>query len=295
MKFLFFDIECSNGYNICSFGYVLTDTDFRILEKKDIIINPESKFILSSKGSRPKIQLAYSEEFFYKQNPFDFYYNDIKSLLTNKNYIVFGHSINSDFNFLNIACKRYNLPIIEAFGYDTQKMHLKLYKAPHALSLENIIDDLEIEHNLTFHKSCDDANGTMLVLKHIFQEESLTIEKLKSDFDDCLVKNQIQPEKIKRESFNDKVDKLRAKYSNMKFKAKVAFADGFKKLPEKEQLKVIEKLFMNGYDYTSKIFYCDLFIKDNVAGNRNGYFKYLTSKGKKIDSMTSEKFMSSLL
>lgn len=34
-KYLFFDIECSNGYpvssKICSFGYVLTDNEFNVI------------------------------------------------------------------------------------------------------------------------------------------------------------------------------------------------------------------------------------------------------------------------
>ena len=44
MNYLFFDIECANCDNgngkICSFGYVLTDTDFNILEYTDLIIDP---------------------------------------------------------------------------------------------------------------------------------------------------------------------------------------------------------------------------------------------------------------
>ena len=34
MRYLFFDIECCNGRNICEFGYVITDDKFNILEKK---------------------------------------------------------------------------------------------------------------------------------------------------------------------------------------------------------------------------------------------------------------------
>ena len=73
MKYLFFDIECSNGHDICSFGYCLTDEKFKIIKKEDIVINPESKIVLSKKGEVAKIHLAYSQEYFNKQNPFDFY------------------------------------------------------------------------------------------------------------------------------------------------------------------------------------------------------------------------------
>ena len=56
MNYLFFDIECANcdGGNgkICSFGYVLTDTDFNVLEYKDLLIDPKAKFKLNGYGKK---------------------------------------------------------------------------------------------------------------------------------------------------------------------------------------------------------------------------------------------------
>lgn len=43
MRYLFFDIECCNGRNICEFSYVINDDEFNISEKKDIIINPKKQ------------------------------------------------------------------------------------------------------------------------------------------------------------------------------------------------------------------------------------------------------------
>ncbi|MBQ8444603.1 MAG: hypothetical protein IJX25_04550 [Clostridia bacterium] len=60
-KYLVFDIECCNGHNICSFGYAIISEKLRVLLKQDLLINPESKFILSPKGKRPKMELAYPE------------------------------------------------------------------------------------------------------------------------------------------------------------------------------------------------------------------------------------------
>ncbi|MBO5982295.1 MAG: hypothetical protein J6Q06_00265, partial [Clostridia bacterium] len=62
MDYLFFDIECSEGKSICSFGYVLTDEFFCIKEKKDILINPQSYFHTgpwSKKAKDEGISLAY--------------------------------------------------------------------------------------------------------------------------------------------------------------------------------------------------------------------------------------------
>lgn len=44
MKYLFFDIECSNCFNgvgkMCEFGYVLTDENFKIIKMDDIPMSP---------------------------------------------------------------------------------------------------------------------------------------------------------------------------------------------------------------------------------------------------------------
>ena len=48
MKYVFFDIECACVYKnvakICVFGYCVADEEFNILEKEDILINPNGKF-----------------------------------------------------------------------------------------------------------------------------------------------------------------------------------------------------------------------------------------------------------
>ena len=44
MKYLFFDIECSNCHGgigkMCEFGYVLTDENFNIISQDDIPMSP---------------------------------------------------------------------------------------------------------------------------------------------------------------------------------------------------------------------------------------------------------------
>lgn len=205
MKYLFFDIECSNGHDICSFGYCLADEKFKIIKKEDIVINPESKIVLSKKGQTAKIQLAYSQEYFNKQNPFDYYYAKICKLLTNKKHILFGHAIQSDFSFLNIACRRYGLPLIEMEGFDTQKLHHIIYKTPHVESLEKIADELEIEKDFLFHKSSEDAHATMLITKQIFVDNELDINILKEKYSECLIKNNTSEKKVNKKIFEKSI------------------------------------------------------------------------------------------
>ena len=68
MRYLFFDIECCNGRNICEFGYVITDDKFNILEKKDFTINPENKFLGEEDGK-------------YKNNKRKIYQNKRRSII----------------------------------------------------------------------------------------------------------------------------------------------------------------------------------------------------------------------
>ena len=47
LKYLFFDIECSNCFGknpkICEFGYVLTDENFKVIQSDSIPISPGRK------------------------------------------------------------------------------------------------------------------------------------------------------------------------------------------------------------------------------------------------------------
>ncbi|MBO5394859.1 MAG: hypothetical protein J6A28_03035 [Clostridia bacterium] len=199
-KYLFFDIECSNGHDICSFGYAIISDKMRVLLKRDLIINPESKFILAPKGKRPKMELAYPEEFFFKQDNFSAFYNEIKRLLCDEGYILLGHAIQSDFHFLKYACDRYNLPYFDMEGYDTQRIFQRESNADHVESLEKILDHLEIDDSkITFHRSCDDALATFYVARGICRDKDISLDELLLAHPDC----KIETKKI----FDEKEDK----------------------------------------------------------------------------------------
>ena len=63
MKYLFFDIECSvvskKAAKICAFGYCLTDEKFDILEKEDLLINPQGGFHLTDRKGTQGLVLPY--------------------------------------------------------------------------------------------------------------------------------------------------------------------------------------------------------------------------------------------
>ena len=92
MTYLFFDIECANCFDgigkICSFGYVLCDENFSVIETDDLLMNPAAPFdwYLFKKDS--KCKLAYSREDYINNPKFPEHYKKIKSLLEESNRIV---------------------------------------------------------------------------------------------------------------------------------------------------------------------------------------------------------------
>ena len=197
MNYLFFDIECCDGTHICSLGYIITDVNFHILEKKDIIINPELSFRLGP-TKEEELKLCYSKETFYKQKSFPSYYKIIKDLLTLKDTLLLGFSIGNDFNFINIACDRYNLKQLNLVGFDIQKLHKYLSNDNYVRALEKVAEQRNIQHNiLKLHKSCDDAQLSMYILKNICNEENLTINEIVNKYSNCIVQSKIYVKKIK--------------------------------------------------------------------------------------------------
>ena len=176
MRYLFFDIECCDGKNICSFGYVITDADFNVLTKEDIIINPEAEFRLSRSGFDPNIKLAYDESEFFKAEPFPFHYERIKEILMDGNQIVCGHAVNNDAVFLKTACARYKLPQLSYYFADSQKIY-NMLGASVNFSLEKIAENLKIEP-MNLHKSDDDAHLTMLVVKSLCNILKLSLKEI---------------------------------------------------------------------------------------------------------------------
>ncbi len=188
MKYLFFDIECANCFNgqgkICSIGYVLADTNFNIIEQKDIIINPDSKFHLRNKSSGEGIELGYEKEVFLKAPKFDTYYPQIKQLLEDEENIVFGHSVINDINFLLSECNRYNKPYFSFKAYDTQILHRHFMPESKENGLGKICESFGIETE-NLHRSDYDAYLTMQIAKKLCSSHNESLEELLQEAPNC--------------------------------------------------------------------------------------------------------------
>jgi len=172
---LSFDIESCNGNSkeasLCSFGYCLTDEKFNVLEKKDILVNPVSKkFTLTNFKGTKGIKLAYEEKVFRSAPYFIEVYEQIKEVFEKADLVV-GFSINNDLNYLNSACKHYNLKNFIFEFIDVQQIY-SLYKGEQK-ALDKLM--LELHKDFVFHESDEDAWAAILVLQNICQNLNVDV------------------------------------------------------------------------------------------------------------------------
>lgn len=187
VNYLFFDIECANCDNgvgkICSFGYVLCDESFNLIEKQDLLINPNAKF---SYGVMNKkfITLGYPKSEFLCQPKFNERYPFIKEILTRPDQLVIGHAVDNDVNFILGDCDRYRLPVFEYDFFDSQELY-RLYaqNACHK-NLTAICEELSLPVG-TAHRSDDDAEMTMRITKCLCEREKLSLTELLDKYPPC--------------------------------------------------------------------------------------------------------------
>ena len=190
MRYLFFDIECCNGRNICEFGYVIIDDKFNILEKKDFTINPENKFNLTGRPDGRDLYLYYPESTYYRSNKFPYFYKNIKKLIEYPDQLIVGHAISSDAGFLRSACRRYNLNPINFKFADSQRMFSEFSNIRKRISLENACESLSVEKPKYLHKSDDDSELTMNLVKGMCKQLGCSLEELIELCDSCSGKSE---------------------------------------------------------------------------------------------------------
>ena len=294
MNYCFFDIECANCYGgkgkICSFGYVLTDENLNVIEKKDIIINPRSSFNLG-----PDLKLAYSKSEFRQAAPFPDYYDEIGALLEYPEYIVLGYSIENDCNFLRADCQRYNLPCFDFPFYDVQCMIMQMFDLNNMPSLSKALEFFGMHEDQEIHKSDDDAYMTMLAMKGACQHLGITPAQLlerypiaKGTLSEFEIRTNYKEEREKQKALRDaerqkaisEANRNRIRYKSPNFYAfqrhlrrvsgqvaengslkgqKICISSGYEKNHYVQMLKLTELIAANGGLYVQKASQCNLF------------------------------------
>ncbi len=281
MNYLFFDIECSDGRHMCSFGYVLCDADFNVLKKEDILINPEAPFRLSRYGSEPQIQLGYPKEKFYGSPNFVARYEKIKRILEKKNQLVVGHSVLNDVNFLQIACERYGKPHFEYSFFDEQQIYKTLNEGKSvSTALEKIAETYGIEPE-SLHRSDDDSLTTMEIVERMCKDLNMTPAELAEAYP--LSKGKVENGIVKRfvtdpykwfcsaalevKDKGQKPAKDSAPVGAKKVYAgkKVCFSTKLEKTIPLKIYTLVEKLTDLGAEYTDNPAECNVFIKHKTS------------------------------
>ena len=180
MKYLFFDIEGASPKlsTIATFGYVVTDGDFNVISREDILMNPDSKYdwyVVKHLLSYTKAQLA--------QNPkFDSHYTKIKALLEDGDTLVCGYSIMNDLKYLNSECKRYSLPPFEFSYLDVQTLADRIFESKNQIGIERAYDMLGIEDKILLHRSDEDALAAMKVARELCKKENTSLPELAAKY-----------------------------------------------------------------------------------------------------------------
>lgn len=178
MKILSFDIESCNGNpreaSLCSFGYVISDENFNIIEKKDILVNPVPKKFTLGNAWGKGIKLAYPEKQFRKSPLFVEIYEQIEGLFKSADLVI-GFSIINDLNYLNCACCYYSLHNFDFSFVDVQDLYAILHNGEHS-SLDKIMKNYGVDFEV--HRSDEDAFVTLILLKKICEETGKSVEEL---------------------------------------------------------------------------------------------------------------------
>lgn len=179
LKYIFFDTECashSGGVShICSFGYLICDRKYNILEKDDIIIDPKCAFDLES-FEKSDFSLAYPEEYFRTFPDFSGAYERICRILTMPDSVLIGHSAACDAACISQSIDMYGLPRVDFTYLDTQKMH-KHFGSNELVSLNKLCGIYSVPL-LREHKSDDDAEMTAGVTRAICSANGVSLEAL---------------------------------------------------------------------------------------------------------------------
>ena len=195
MKYLFFDIECSNCFQgigkMCEFGYVLTDENLVIMKCGDIPISPGkgrgNRFNLVGRKHEKDLELAYDYEYYFQQPEFPHFYKTIRDLVEDPGTICFAYSMDNDIPHLHHSCTRYRLKPFDYICYDVQKL---------------TADYLEKKGQMSLRDACLNIVGrnSLIKMQVHFPQHDAEMEKMV--FEAICVLTKKKPNELLKESKN---------------------------------------------------------------------------------------------
>lgn len=280
MKYLAFDIEAANGYklySICSIGIVIADENFTVLEKTNIWINPKSVYNLNGTRKNVGIDLHLDKALLDSSPDFSEVYPRIRSLLTNPEYTVIGHAVDSDVRMLNAACRHYGLPSIDFEFLCTQLLYRLYTGGKEVRALSKIAADLGIEY--MEHNSEDDAWMSLMTLKFLVEDSKMSTSQLVSKYHvrrgsnenfqlnrPITLEGQIPKKAVtqkateKIKTFAQTVDVQKNIFENTVF----CLARSLELSDTETLYSTVKRIVENGGVYSSKLSKCRIYIKNST-------------------------------
>ena len=283
MKYLFFDIECSNCFNgigkMVEFGYVLTDENFKILGKREYVMSPgrggENRFYLKGRKNQKDLELAYDYDYYFEQPEFPAFYEKIRSLIEANDTICFAWSSDNDILHLFHACQRYGKSAMKYICYDVQKIASDYLEINEQMSLKsacNAIVGKGSTVQIQEHLSSDDAKMTMMILEAVCVLERKNSSSLiaeseyaKEDAYDYVLnidarKNEKQKRKERHQFYKRMVKEDELLLQNPDFKGERYNVSGKIKNKVEDLDSVIEKIHSLGGVVVDNLVNTDLFV-----------------------------------
>lgn len=162
--------------SICSVGVVVADESFNVLSRRNIWINPKTKYNLNGTRENVGIDLHLDKALLDASPDFAEVYPEIKRLLTAEGTLVLGHAVDADVRMLNAACDRYKLPGID-FRFVCSQLLYKMYRGDKDVKgLNKIAADIGVEFQQ--HNSEEDAYASMMTMKFLVCDSGLSVDEL---------------------------------------------------------------------------------------------------------------------
>lgn len=301
MKYIFFDIECANCFGgsgkMCEFGYVITDEQFRILEKNLYWINPNAPFDWYVQ----KNMLAYSAEEYRFSDAYPIVFPKIKRLFDLPDTMIVGHTVDADAGYLNDEARRYDLPFFNYTFYDVKEMYTAYANTSRSISLEQIGEELGSDGPEHAHRSVDDAQATANTVRAMCSSLGVSFSDLVSLCPDAIGKTENgivwtpvreRAEAKRKEAFEamireNRIEKRAAKLftrfrnavrinvrsRSALFGMKICFSRNYEDDHLKEMMFLVRKIADLGAECIGKATACDFFVRYDVI-DKNGETKY---------------------
>ena len=304
MKYRAFDIEAANGYklsSVCSIGVVIADEHFNVTSRQNIWINPKTKCNLNGTRSNVGIDLHLDKALLDSSPDFSQVYSQIRAMLTDKQYLVLGHAVDSDVRMLNAACARYHLPSIN-FDFVCSQLLYKLYRGEKDVKgLGKIATDLGV--TFTQHNSEEDAYMSLLTLKFLVEDSGLTVDELLEKYQVRMGSNvnfeltrpvsllgQVSKKKhtqvaiAKIKEYAATVKKTSSDYKDLAF----CLARSLELSDSDELYAVVQAIVSRGGRYATKLFKGNYYVTSNAASEVD------TMREKRVDELHEQGLLQKL-